>query len=155
MAEAEYWRFTVARDCQKKNTSENHSECRLELMMMGTISSRAAFVLLLLVAVASSRTAPTAMAIVESSAAEPASPLPERVTATLGQMYSPPRTWWQMADYTEHGVRTRRGSRGRRLDISDVADDCGLDITLQTTLVQTHTNPYNFEQPHRCVSALS
>ena len=25
MAEAEYWRFTVARDCQKKNTSENHS----------------------------------------------------------------------------------------------------------------------------------
>ena len=29
MAEAEYWRFTVARDCQKKNTSENHSECRL------------------------------------------------------------------------------------------------------------------------------
>jgi phospholipase C len=26
MAEAEYWRFTVARDCQKKNTSENHSE---------------------------------------------------------------------------------------------------------------------------------
>ena len=23
MAEAEYWRFTVARDCQKKNTSEN------------------------------------------------------------------------------------------------------------------------------------
>jgi hypothetical protein len=30
MAEAEYWRFTVARDCQKKNTSENHSECRLE-----------------------------------------------------------------------------------------------------------------------------
>jgi len=30
MAEAEYWRFTVARDCQKKNTSENHSECRLQ-----------------------------------------------------------------------------------------------------------------------------
>ncbi len=29
MAEAEYWRFTVARDCQKKNTSENHSECRM------------------------------------------------------------------------------------------------------------------------------
>ena len=29
MAEAEYWRFTVARDCQKKNTSENHSEYRL------------------------------------------------------------------------------------------------------------------------------
>jgi hypothetical protein len=31
MAEAEYWRFTVtvARDCQKKNTSETHSECRL------------------------------------------------------------------------------------------------------------------------------
>jgi hypothetical protein len=29
MAEAEYWRFTVARDCQKKNTSENHSECSL------------------------------------------------------------------------------------------------------------------------------
>ena len=25
MAEAEYWRFTVARDCQKKNTSETHS----------------------------------------------------------------------------------------------------------------------------------
>ena len=24
MAEAEYRRFTVARDCQKKNTSENH-----------------------------------------------------------------------------------------------------------------------------------
>ena len=30
MAEAEYWRFTVARDCQKKNTSETHSECRLK-----------------------------------------------------------------------------------------------------------------------------
>ena len=29
MAEAEYWRFTVARDCQKKNTSETHSECSL------------------------------------------------------------------------------------------------------------------------------
>jgi hypothetical protein len=29
MAEAEYRRFTVARDCQKKNTSENHSECML------------------------------------------------------------------------------------------------------------------------------
>jgi hypothetical protein len=29
MAEAEYWRFTVARDCQKKNTSENHSGYRL------------------------------------------------------------------------------------------------------------------------------
>ncbi len=28
MAEAEYWRFTVARDCQKKNTSENHSGLR-------------------------------------------------------------------------------------------------------------------------------
>jgi hypothetical protein len=32
MAEAEYWRFTVARDCQKKNTSENHSECRLRAL---------------------------------------------------------------------------------------------------------------------------
>jgi hypothetical protein len=30
MAEAEYWRFTVARDCQKKNTSENHSHIRLQ-----------------------------------------------------------------------------------------------------------------------------
>ena len=29
MAEAEYWRFTVARDCQKKNTSETHSEYSL------------------------------------------------------------------------------------------------------------------------------
>jgi hypothetical protein len=29
MAEAEYWRFTVARDCQKKNTLENHSGYRL------------------------------------------------------------------------------------------------------------------------------
>jgi hypothetical protein len=28
MAEAEYWRFTVARDCQKKNTSETHSGYR-------------------------------------------------------------------------------------------------------------------------------
>jgi hypothetical protein len=30
MAEAEYWRFTVARDCQKKNTSENHSGYSLD-----------------------------------------------------------------------------------------------------------------------------
>jgi hypothetical protein len=30
MAEAEYRRFTVARDCQKKNTSENHSEYSLQ-----------------------------------------------------------------------------------------------------------------------------
>jgi hypothetical protein len=30
MAEAEYWRFTVARDCQKKNTSETHSGYKLE-----------------------------------------------------------------------------------------------------------------------------
>ena len=30
MAEAEYWRFTVARDCQKKNTSENHSGYSLQ-----------------------------------------------------------------------------------------------------------------------------
>jgi hypothetical protein len=29
MAEAEYWRFTVARDCQKKNTSETHSAYKL------------------------------------------------------------------------------------------------------------------------------
>jgi hypothetical protein len=35
MAEAEYWRFTVARDCQKKNTSENHSECRLRPLADG------------------------------------------------------------------------------------------------------------------------
>ena len=35
MAEAEYWRFTVARDCQKKNTSENHSGYRLALGARG------------------------------------------------------------------------------------------------------------------------
>jgi hypothetical protein len=34
MAEAEYWRFTVARDCQKKNTSENHSLSRLSFNSM-------------------------------------------------------------------------------------------------------------------------
>jgi hypothetical protein len=35
MAEAEYWRFTVtvARDCQKKNTSKNHSGYSLRLSM--------------------------------------------------------------------------------------------------------------------------
>ena len=42
MAEAEYWRFTVARDCQKKNTSENHSECRLAATALATPLSRSA-----------------------------------------------------------------------------------------------------------------
>ena len=32
MAEAEYWRFTVARDCQKKNTSETHSGYKLVVL---------------------------------------------------------------------------------------------------------------------------
>ena len=38
MAEAEYWRFTVARDCQKKNTSETHSECRLQAKIEMVVS---------------------------------------------------------------------------------------------------------------------
>ncbi len=36
MAEAEYWRFTVARDCQKKNTSETHSGYKLALLPAST-----------------------------------------------------------------------------------------------------------------------
>jgi hypothetical protein len=42
MAEAEYWRFTVARDCQKKNTSETHSECRLRCREIRSAPCRAA-----------------------------------------------------------------------------------------------------------------
>ena len=30
MAKAEYWRFTVARDCQKKNASEHHSQYEVQ-----------------------------------------------------------------------------------------------------------------------------
>jgi hypothetical protein len=37
MAEAEYWRFTVARDCQKKNTSETHSEYKLPIIGYGAV----------------------------------------------------------------------------------------------------------------------
>jgi hypothetical protein len=34
MAEAEYWRFTVARDCPNKNTSENHSHNNTDSALM-------------------------------------------------------------------------------------------------------------------------
>ena len=37
MAEAEYWRFTFARDCQKKNTSENHSHTGIACMQAGFV----------------------------------------------------------------------------------------------------------------------